>query len=90
MGRPTPLALNKPIRVFGFPPKALTFVLVFVAIGIMTPIPKLLVAGMGIASLGAVRYVAGDPVGLLVWVRAFFQCAKYEPDKRKVFKLEIK
>lgn len=88
--RPTPLALNRPIRVFGFPPKALTLVCVLVAVGIMMPIPKLLVAVLGFAALVAVRYSARDPVGLLIWARAFFQCAKYEPTQRKVFKLEIK
>jgi type IV secretory pathway VirB3-like protein len=87
--RPTPLAINRPIRIFGFPPKALTFVLVFVAIAIMTPIPKILVAVLGIAAVFTVRYFSKDPVGLLVWLRAFFQCAKYEPTQRKIFRMAI-
>lgn len=88
--RPTPLALNKPIRIFGYPPKALTLVLVFVAVGIMLPVSKLLIAGIGLVALIAIRYFASDPVGLLIWLRAFFQCAQYSPNQRKVFKLEIK
>lgn len=88
--RPTPLALNRPIRIFGFPPKALTFVFVGLAIGIMTPLPKLLVALLAFAALGAIRYFASDPIALLIWARAFFQKAKYEPTRREVFRLEIK
>lgn len=90
MQRATPLALNRPVRIFGFPPKALTLIFVCVAIGIISPIPKLLVAALALIALLVTRRVARDPIGLLIWMRAFFQKAKYEPTRREVFRMEIR
>lgn len=91
MSRSTPWALNRPRLIWNrFPPKALTFTFVLVAIGIMTPIPKLLIAVLAAAALWAIAYFGKDPISLLIWIRAFFQCAEYEPTRRKIFRLEIK
>lgn len=90
MGTPTALALNRPITIFGFPKKALIVILVGLAIGIMTPLPKLLVAAIALMALVVTWYVGKDPVALLVWIRALFQKAKYIPTMRRVFRMEIK
>ena len=90
MGRPTPLALNRPQLIFGFPPKALVLIFIGIAVGIITPIPKLLIAALAVVALVVTRLVARDPIGFLIWVRALFQKAQYLPTMRKVFRMEIK
>jgi hypothetical protein len=82
--------LNRPIRVFGFPPKALTTIFMALAVAILSPIPKLALPFLLGLALWLTHRLARDPVGLKIWWRAFFQRARYLPTKREVFRMEIR
>lgn len=92
--RPSPIALNKPHRVFGFDPHGLMGCTVGLAFGLLTMVQSLtlgvVVVALSFLGLGAV-YLYGNHKILIVSVcRALFQKARYEPTKRDVFRLEIK
>lgn len=83
------MALNKTVLIFGFQPNILVVIFIGVAVGIMSPLPKLLVAGFGAVALLVAKRCAKDPIGLVIFCRALFQRAKYVPTMREVFRMEI-
>lgn len=64
-------------------------IFVCLAVGIILPIPKLLVAALALVALLVARRLSKDPVALLIWIRALLQKARYLPTLRKVFQMRI-
>lgn len=92
--RPCPRAFNEPERKYGFIPDLLAGAFVAFAIlmmmSAMRVMPILLAALISaILLVGAYWYSCFD-IAIKVFVRAFFQAARYTPKMRKVFRLEIK
>lgn len=88
--RPCPRAFNERQTVYGFVPEVLSGVFVVFALLMIIPIPKLLAVFIsGLAFLGAYWYTRFE-IQIKVFVRAFFQLARYTPEKRQIKRREIK
>lgn len=89
--RNSPTALNKPELILGVPPNVLIGCVAGYAACMILPINKLLLAAFFVlVAVACKMLVATDPKLPIVFFRALCQKAIYEPNRRKVFRLEIK
>jgi hypothetical protein len=92
--RPCPRAFNEPERTYGFIPDVLTGVFVVVAILMILAtvriVPVLLAVLISALTFTAAYWYSRFEIEINVFVRAFFQSARYTPKRRKVIRLEIK
>lgn len=81
--RPTPRALNKPSLLLGIPVQAVTIVCAIYAITMLTPF-KLISAVVCLAALAGIRVLVSKDVRYpILFIRALFQKAVYDPKIRR-------
>jgi hypothetical protein len=92
--RSCPRAFNEPERTYGFIPDVLSGVFVIVAIlmilAIVRVAPVLLAVLISVLVFTGAYWYSRFEIEIKVFVRAFFQSARYTPKRRKVIRLEIK
>jgi hypothetical protein len=88
--RPCPRAYNEPERVYGFAPEVLSGVFVVFALLMVLPISKLLSVFISVIAFVVAYWYSRFEIQIKIFVRAFFQSARYTPEKRRIERREIK
>lgn len=89
--REIPKALNEPMTILEIPMAVLAITVIAFAVLVMTPLSKIFCAAGALVvfavSVAVVRYDIRFP---RIFLRALTQKALYTPERRDVFRLEIK